>query len=399
MMMALYKEATEVIEVIESNGFEAYLVGGCVRDALLQHPIQDIDIATSATPHDIIDLFPSVIPVGIDHGTVIVRHKGVSYEVTTFRHEGTYSDNRRPDQVEYIRDIKKDLARRDFTMNALAMDKNGEILDFYSGKTDIAQKRIRTVGNAEDRFKEDALRIMRALRFSSQLGFAISENTVEQMSRLCPLLEHISVERLTVECTKFFQGVFIENGMNYLRKTNIMAYLPVFKQKPCLIKQLFPKSLSAFISFPEVIAFCHYKDPSIAVTDWIREWKCSNLQKKDALELVAAVKRYEHKGLDNWLVYRLKQHNWSSFIHLLELLFPAANVTMINLRMSYLYLPIYRKQEIAIDGHEVSTLFPNFKNGPWLGQLLKRLEQKIVMGELTNEKTKLKEWILCHPPG
>src|SRR5699024_675608 len=163
-MINQLKNAIPILRTIESYGHEAYFVGGCVRDVIRKQTIKDIDIATSALPEEIQVIFSKVIPVGIDHGTVIVRYQGNSYEVTTFRDEGEYSDKRHPDEVTFIRDLKQDLARRDFTMNALAMDKDGNIIDPYGGKEDIEDNMIRTVGNARHRFNEDALRMLRAIR-------------------------------------------------------------------------------------------------------------------------------------------------------------------------------------------------------------------------------------------
>src|SRR5699024_3914466 len=152
-------------------------------------PIGDIDIATSALPEQIQAIFPQVIPVGIEHGTVIVRYNHVSYEVTTFRLDGEYSDQRHPDSVQFIDRIDEDLERRDFTINALAMNKKGQIIDLFAGKKDLARKMIRTVGNGYDRFNEDPLRIIRAFRFSSQLGFSIEKETLKAIHQVKDQIE------------------------------------------------------------------------------------------------------------------------------------------------------------------------------------------------------------------
>src|SRR5699024_3124724 len=149
-----FTKATEVLSIIEENGYEAYFVGGCVRDYLLDRPVQDIDIASSALPKEVMTLFDHVILVGIDHGTVIVCYKKTSYEVTTFRHDGTYTDQRHPDHVTYVRSINDDLQRRDFTINAIAMNRHGEIIDLFSGRKDLKNKIIRTVVNANYRLTE-----------------------------------------------------------------------------------------------------------------------------------------------------------------------------------------------------------------------------------------------------
>src|SRR5690625_477632 len=154
MLSKKFQVAAEIIDKLEDNGYDAFFVGGCVRDLLLNKEVKDIDIATAAPPSVVQKLFDKVIPVGIDHGTVIVRHKSVSYEVTTFRQDGTYSDQRHPDEVIFINTIEEDLKRRDFTINALAMNKQGNIIDLFEGQKDIQLKKIRSVGNARERSEE-----------------------------------------------------------------------------------------------------------------------------------------------------------------------------------------------------------------------------------------------------
>ncbi|HLQ72149.1 MAG TPA: CCA tRNA nucleotidyltransferase, partial [Bacillota bacterium] len=229
-MPSTFSKAIKVIQHIEKKGFNAYFVGGCVRDLIIGRPVGDIDIATSAKPFDIQHIFRKVIPVGIEHGTVIVRWEGDSFEVTTFRLENTYSDQRHPDNVTFVQTIDQDLKRRDFTMNAIAMDKTGNIVDPYGGKKDIEHRQIRAVGNGYDRFHEDPLRIIRAVRFSSQLGFTIEKHTLNDMLKVRDQIRHLAVERLTVEITKLFAGDFIDKGMSYLNKTRILNELPIFKE-------------------------------------------------------------------------------------------------------------------------------------------------------------------------
>src|SRR3954451_24281467 len=162
-MIPIFKKAIPLLEVIEKAGFEAYFVGGCVRDYLLGKKIADVDIATSATPQEIKTIFSKTIDVGIEHGTVVVIWDKETYELTTFRSDGEYTDFRRPSEVTFIRSLEEDLKRRDFTMNSMAMDKEGRLIDPFSGRKAIQNKIIETVGAAPDRFHEDALRMMRAI--------------------------------------------------------------------------------------------------------------------------------------------------------------------------------------------------------------------------------------------
>lgn len=195
-----------VMERLEGAGYEAWCVGGAVRDLLLERVPGDWDVTTNALPETVLELFaPSAIPTGLQHGTVTVGGGG-GVEVTTYRRDGEYLDNRHPESVEFTTSLKEDLARRDFTMNAVAMDLRGEIFDPWNGRDAIASGIIRAVGEAEERFREDALRIMRGLRFAARLGFRIEEKTAAAMHDCAGLLSNIAVERLYVETTGLLCG-------------------------------------------------------------------------------------------------------------------------------------------------------------------------------------------------
>ena len=198
--------AHKCIETIEKNGFEAYFVGGCVRDSLLGKEAKDIDITTSAKPDDIINIFENTVPTGIKHGTVTVIIDGFAIEVTTYRTENTYKDSRHPESVNFVSTIDEDLSRRDFTINAMAYSPSRGLVDLHNGTSDLDQSLIRTVGNPFSRFDEDALRILRAFRFSSTLDFEIEENTLSAAKKLAHNLEHISGERIFSELKKLAGG-------------------------------------------------------------------------------------------------------------------------------------------------------------------------------------------------
>lgn len=233
-----FKGALPLLQEIQKAGFEGYFVGGSVRDYLLDRPIHDIDIATSATPEEIKKIFPKTIDVGIEHGTVIVLFDQASYEITTFRSESNYKDYRRPSEVEFIRSIKEDLARRDFTMNAMAMDHDGYIFDPFNGKRDIQEKIIRTVGQPKERFSEDALRMLRAIRFVSQLSFTLEEETLLAIKENNQLLTFIAVERITMELEKLLNGENASGGLRLLLDTEVYKYIPGFHERKEAIQQL-----------------------------------------------------------------------------------------------------------------------------------------------------------------
>lgn len=223
----------EILSCLNSAGFEAYFVGGCVRDKLMGKTAHDIDITTNARADDIFRIFSGlkVIPTGLKHGTVTVVKEGIPYEITTFRVDGRYSDGRRPDNVRFTSNIKDDLARRDFTMNAIAMNRHGGIVDPFGGSEDIKNRVIRCVGAPEKRFGEDALRIMRAVRFASQLGFGIESKTAEAVHSMGASLSVISRERVRDELDKLICG---ENCVKILLGYSdvITAIIPEFS--PCI---------------------------------------------------------------------------------------------------------------------------------------------------------------------
>ena len=206
--MYLPDNVKKAISMLESEGFEAYAVGGCVRDSLLGKIPTDYDVTTSALPEETKHVFKNehVIETGIKHGTVTVLIEHQPIEITTFRIDKDYSDNRHPEKVEFTRSLKEDLARRDFTVNALAYSEKTGIIDVFGGISDLEHGIIRTVGDADSRFGEDALRIMRALRFSSVLGFEIEEKTALSIHKNRGLLNNISEERLSSELKKFICG-------------------------------------------------------------------------------------------------------------------------------------------------------------------------------------------------
>lgn len=196
------------LSALRKNGFEAYIIGGCVRDSLLGQTPKDYDITTSALPEETENVFKGfrVIETGMKHGTITVLIERMPIEITTYRIDSTYSDNRRPDNVTFTKSLFEDTARRDFTMNAVAIDENGDIADFHDGVKDIKAKMIRCVGDPDKRFGEDALRILRAVRFSSVLGFDIEENTKQAIFRNKELLKNISSERIASELVKLLCG-------------------------------------------------------------------------------------------------------------------------------------------------------------------------------------------------
>lgn len=215
----------EVLARLEENNFRAYLVGGVVRDIIQGREPRDYDIATSAPPDKVCGLFPASVPTGLKHGTVTVIHGGLGIETTTLRRDGKYSDNRRPDSVEFTQSLREDLSRRDFTINSLAADGRGKVYDFFSGLKDMAEGIIKAVGKPGKRFREDALRMMRAVRFSCQLGFDIEYKTMESIRLNRRLIARVSTERIREELSDILLSPQPRKGLRLLFCSGLLEYI------------------------------------------------------------------------------------------------------------------------------------------------------------------------------
>ncbi len=228
--MNLPADVQNIISILESNGHEAYAVGGCVRDCILGKVPHDWDITTSALPQQVKALFARTFDTGIEHGTVTVLLNGVGYEVTTYRVDGKYEDGRHPKEVTFTASLEEDLKRRDFTINAMAYNDSQGLVDLFGGKEDLDNGIIKAVGDPMERFTEDALRMLRALRFSAQLDFTIEENTVEAIRKLAPTLDRISAERIQVEIIKLITSDHPDRLLDVYETGLTKVFFPEFDQ-------------------------------------------------------------------------------------------------------------------------------------------------------------------------
>ena len=208
MTIRMDEGAAELLDTLHKAGYAAYVVGGCVRDSLLGLTPHDWDLCTSALPQQVMELFGAqrCIPTGLQHGTVTVKQSGALYEITTFRTEGTYTDGRHPDEVHFVPDVREDLARRDFTINAMAYNEKEGLVDPFGGQADLQSGIVRAVGVPRQRFTEDALRILRLYRFAARFGFAIDPPTAQAAQELCAHLDCVSVERIEEELAKLLSA-------------------------------------------------------------------------------------------------------------------------------------------------------------------------------------------------
>ncbi|MCV9888375.1 CCA tRNA nucleotidyltransferase [Metabacillus halosaccharovorans] len=390
-----FDEAKPILDKLHQSGFEAYFVGGAVRDFLLGREIGDIDIATSAKPEDIKNIFPKTIDVGAEHGTIIVLHEKDQYEVTTYRTESGYEDFRRPQNVQFITSLKEDLRRRDFTINAMAMNINGEVFDYFHGKDHMEQKLIHTVDSPKERFNEDALRMLRALRFVSQLHFTLSFETEEAIKHHVHLLDAISIERKTTEIEKLLKGVNVKSALNLVIQCKVYNYLPGFVGGKVMLEKLssFPfKYLTTREEFWTVLTY--YISPS-SVEIFLRKWKLPN-------KLINSVKNNL-----SFLTIQLKNRVWTDLLLYEAGLGTAIAVERIRsillnsqqidenvskLKVSFTQLPIKTKKEIAVNGHDLIK-WKNKEPGPWVAQVMEEIEKAILLKRIENKRSEIKEWL------
>jgi len=396
MIKEPFLSALPVLHKLEEAGFEAYFVGGSVRDYLLNKQISDVDIATSAMPYEVKSIFPKTVDVGIEHGTVLVLYQGKNYEVTTFRTEGEYKDFRRPKEVSFIRNLEEDLKRRDFTMNAIAMDQHGQLIDPFLGQRAIKDKVIRTVGEAKDRFTEDALRMMRAVRFVSQLSFEIEAKTLTALTELAPLLDHIAVERKRTEFEKLFTGRSRKNAMQLLVETEVFSYLPGLRDCKQPLEKIIVLECEGLNKL-EMWTLLLYtiKQNGKVIDSFLRAWRLPGREIKEIHHLLSFLeKRLDQK----WEIYDLYAAGFAA-IQSVERLYavikglkdPEAVEYWLN---QYENLPIKQHSELDVTGNDLINWFQK-SGGPWIKETLLKIEKAILDREIANKKREIKEWLIA----
>ncbi|WP_282708967.1 CCA tRNA nucleotidyltransferase [Ligilactobacillus sp. Marseille-Q7487] len=387
-----FKEALPILKKIQEAGFEAYFVGGSVRDTLLGLEIHDIDIATSAYPAEIKQIFSKTVDTGIEHGTVMVLDHGIGYEITTFRTESTYQDYRRPDKVEFVRSLAEDLKRRDLTINALAMDSNGQIVDLFGGLSDLDAHIIRAVGIAQERFHEDALRMMRALRFSSQLDFKIEKQTLQAIVQNAPLLEKIAVERIHVEWIKLLKGKAPSQGLQAFIETKMYRYCPLLETKKQGLQTMLemqPFSCQSDEQCWAYLSFCLNLTKQDTV-ELLRAWKCANETIQKTQKVIAFLQSLKTENVTKRLLFETGKD-----------LISCANQLALQagfgwkeeqLMTQYELLPLKNKKQLCLNGKDLMAL--GYQPGPSLGELLARVEQLVLDGQLKNNSRDLEAYAI-----
>ena len=378
--------AQPVLQRLEAAGFEAYFVGGAVRDMLLQKPIHDVDIASAAFPEEVKKQFDKTVDTGIQHGTVMVLDHGLGYEITTFRTESTYTDFRRPDTVTFVRSLSEDLQRRDFTINALAMTYDGEIVDLFDGLADLSAGVIRAVGEAEVRFTEDALRMMRALRFSAQLGFQIAPDTRAALQRLAPNLAKIAVERIRVEFEKLLMGQQAAASLAMAIEDGVVTYLP---------GQLDQWQFDAIMTDLEAqqpatipVVWAHLLTRSTLneseMTTFMRTWKTSRDLIKMATAVVPVARHIARRDL--WTLYQIYDYR-DVLMHVLRLI-RTDDAVIADVDAMFAALPIHHTRELRVAGGQLIAE-QIVQPGRQMGRILKQIERAVVTGQVVNQPAAL----------
>ncbi|MDN4601837.1 CCA tRNA nucleotidyltransferase [Paenibacillus sp. F6_3S_P_1C] len=403
------RQSEQVLRTLNDKGYDAYWVGGCVRDELLGRRVDDMDITTSASPEQVMELFANCIPTGLQHGTVTVRSGGFYFEVTTFRTESEYKDNRRPAAVHFVQDVKEDLQRRDFTMNALAVDWDGNIVDPFGGQLDIQDGRVRCVGLATERFGEDALRMLRCVRFASVFDFKIAHNTWKGLIRQKDLLQHIAMERVRTEMVKMMAGPHPLHGLELLFRSQALAHV-----KAPIHMERFNKSLlsnmeqlieeNVLLRWSMLLIAGHYtRDEADAL---LRKWTFSNddrsrisgvLQVEQMVKAVVQEQKDEEALRSEWIVTvltsgRQATEDWLMIQRLLptgwrehEVLHEEQIVVIQSRGAAWSQsMKVYELKDLHITGENVLQQLGR-KGGPWLGQLMKHLLRETAIGNIANQ--------------
>ncbi|WP_297518636.1 CCA tRNA nucleotidyltransferase [uncultured Clostridium sp.] len=300
--MFLPNDAKLIIDTFYQNSYEAFIVGGCVRDTMLDREINDYDITTNALPQKTIELFDKTIPTGLQHGTITIMLNKEPYEVTTYRVDGEYKDNRRPDGVIFVTNLKEDLARRDFTINAMAYSPYFGFKDFFDGETDLKNKLIKAVGCANQRFNEDALRMLRAIRFAAQLNFSIENQTYSAIKDNANLIKNVSMERINVELIKTLKSEKPSLGVKMLEETRLLKNIFVTQYDTYFNCEYFNQNISnldklaniPYIRLCFMLKTCFKNINESDLKNILKKLKCDNKITSYILSLDSNFKSYQN---------------------------------------------------------------------------------------------------------
>ncbi|MCI6277837.1 MAG: CCA tRNA nucleotidyltransferase [Clostridium sp.] len=392
------KKVQFILNTLILNGFDAYIVGGCVRDSILNKVPNDYDITTNAFPEDIMRLFEKTVPTGIAHGTVTVLIDKEPFEVTTFRTESDYLDNRHPSKVSFVSDVKEDLSRRDFTINSMAYNAKSGLVDPFNGVNDLNSKLIRCVGDSSLRFKEDVLRVLRAIRFSCQLNFQIADDTLNAISENNCLLKNISAERIRDELSKMLLSprpsvaishmintktlkVIVPNLYETLKISNTIDRIDVLCDKLYVRLCYFMLPLDDFELTEKTLKYLRFDNNTINLTMTFYDAILQNFDLKDTV----SVKR---------LIYKISKEHIFDFLDLLKVIYidDICEINLIEKAKFQIQDIISNKdplsiKDLAINGNDLKEL--GIRDGRAIGNILNLLLAKTLEMPQINVKESL----------
>lgn len=358
----MYNTAIKVLNKLNDNGFKAYIVGGYPRDLVLNRESFDIDICTDATPKELKEIFKGSILPRVEYGSVTVIYHKVRFEITTFRKDIKYENNRLPVKIKYINSLLDDLKRRDFTINTLCMDKDGNIIDLLNGRKEIQTKTIKMVGNPKYKLKEDALRILRAIRFATILEFDLDDNLKKYIKKYGYLLKKLSYYRKKEELEKMFLSQNAKKGIDLIIELKLDEPLEL-------------KNLDKIKIVPSIIGVW-------AQLDVINIYNFNNHEK----EFIKQTKELLDKDiLDNYNLYRYG-------LYISSIVAEIKDINKKTINQKYIDLPIKSRKEIDISTNDICDVL-NKKHGPFLKDVFSNLENEILKNNLENKKEILLEYI------
>lgn len=420
----MQRQGEYVLKRLQEHGHQAYFVGGCVRDEIMGRPVHDMDIATSARPEQVIDMFEHTVPTGLQHGTVTVVAEREKFEVTTFRKEADYEDHRHPTRVEFVDGLLEDLRRRDFTMNAIAGDAGGNLIDPFDGKRDIEAGILRCVGNADERFDEDALRMMRAIRFASVFGFRPVKSLWKALKFSRSKISFIAIERIRVELEKMLLGPDPLRGLALLQRSGLLPYI----KAPVPSAALSPLAGEAALTAMKTLAAVPPEEsPELRyalllqgigvggdeAADLMKRWTFPNAIAQRTADLIRFDELWKSRRAEaggsgplrkQWVELQLRFGKQMAALWLnrerTRLAVEFADEPD-NLRAElelmkhsearwHEEITVHTLKELAVRGEDVIRSMGR-KGGPWLGMLMGRLLFLVASGELANEREILLE--------
>jgi len=364
-----------VLKTLEASGYEAYFVGGMVRDCLLGLPVADIDVTTSAKPEEVGSLFEKTYDTGLHHGTVTVLVDDVSIEVTTFRIDSDYLDSRRPEAVTFTTSLEKDLVRRDFTINAMAKGVDDQVHDYFAGREDLKAKVIRAVGKPEERFTEDALRILRAIRFVSKLGFSIEEETLKGMERCRHLMANLSFERIHLELVGILSGDYKAQALDVIVSLELFEYVPylhVLTTFDALDQIKDPLMLYAMTAL-------ELKEPETFLADYPL--------KKEEKKVIQALLSIWQEEVDQRLLQYYFGLRTARVYHDVKNVYRGTNAPFKPMELT-----ITRSHDLALRASDLLAIFER-DPGPWISEAIKALEVAVLVGDVKNDRHDLLQYL------